>query len=172
MKDANIPGEVSMVQAGAPQGENSQDDMMLPMLNTEVEGSSSDAGVPSASKKQQSCSIPVLTGAAALDDPPSQLSEVCRFCAVFRSCTSDSSWSTSLSHGQRETLVSVCRSRMSRPLSRRPEGNCLDFVYTTGRRPSSWPFLSLSSFWSVSRCASASVHEICDVSALLWPATT
>ncbi len=37
MRDANIPGEVSMVEANAPHDETSQDDMTLPMLNTETE---------------------------------------------------------------------------------------------------------------------------------------
>ena len=79
MKDANIPGEVGMVQAGAPQVESSQDDMTLPMLNTKVEGSSSDAGVPSASKKQQASPPPEVVDRAASDDLPSQHPEVCYF---------------------------------------------------------------------------------------------
>ena len=72
MKDANIPGEVSMVQASAPHDETSQDDMTLPMLNTETERSSSDAGVPSASRNPQRCSPPDVIEAAASDDLPSQ----------------------------------------------------------------------------------------------------
>lgn len=86
MKDANIPGEVSMVQASAPQDESSRDDMTLPMLNTETERSSTDASITSASRKQQRSSPPDVTEAAASGDLPSQLPEVCyieMLCVVF-----------------------------------------------------------------------------------------
>ena len=76
MKEANIPGEVSMVQAGAPQDESPQDDMTAPMLNTGTENSSSDAGVTPATRKQQRCSPPDVIEAAASGDLPPQIPEV------------------------------------------------------------------------------------------------
>jgi len=81
MKDAI--GELSMVQAHAPQGEASQDDITLPMLDPEAKHSSSDAGVHSAPKSQQRCSPPDVIEVAASGDVRSEAPDVSSLFAFF-----------------------------------------------------------------------------------------
>ena len=81
MKDAT--GELSMVQAHAPQGEASQDDMTLPMLDPEAKHSSSDANIHSAPKRQQRCSPPDVIEAAASGDIRSEAPDVSSLFVVF-----------------------------------------------------------------------------------------
>lgn len=65
-----------MVQANAPQGEGSQDEITQPMLNSDAHHSSSDAGVTPDPKGQQKCIPPEVIEAAASGEHSSQLPEV------------------------------------------------------------------------------------------------
>ena len=69
--------EMSMVQGAAPQGDSSQDDMTLPMLDHRLKRSSSDPAAFSVSKGHQRCSPPdVIEAAAPSRSPSAQLPEV------------------------------------------------------------------------------------------------